>query len=157
MEIKANAYPMNSLLSRARARGLSLLELLAVLAIVGILSAIAIPSYRDHVLRARLTDAFSGLAAVQTAAEEYWNNKHTYEDLDKEVPRRLPADSVDFAFTLTASSAAAYTVTATGRGAASGFVYTIDQNGVRATVAAPDGWGTSAGCWIDRKAGQCVQ
>lgn len=148
---------MNLILSRTRSRGLSLLELLAVLAIIGILSAIAIPSYRDYVVRARLTDAFSGLGAVQAAAEEYWNNRHTYVDLDTDVPRRLPLDSADFTFTLTAASASAYKVKATGRGVVADFAYTIDQNGVRATVAAPQGWGTSTSCWIDRKGGLCAQ
>jgi type IV pilus assembly protein PilE len=142
---------------RLRAQGFSLIELMAVVAIIGILSAIAIPAYRDYVIRARLTEAFSGLASVQTAAEDYWNNKHTYVDLEKESPRRLPPDSANFTFTLSASSASAYTVTAAGAGTVTGFSYTIDQNGVRATTAAPTGWGTSASCWIDRKGGVCVQ
>jgi type IV pilus assembly protein PilE len=136
------------------ARGFTLIEILVVVAIVGILSAIAVPAYRDYVIRARLTEAFSGLGGVQTAAEDYWNNgsPHTYAGFN-----RLPPNSSSFTYTLSGATASAYTVTATGAGPVAGFIYTIDQNGTRATTAAPTGWGTSTSCWIDRKGGQCTQ
>ena len=141
--------------SRHRERGFTLIEILIVVAIVGILSAIAVPSYRDYVVRARLTEAFSGLGGVQTAAEEYWNTSipHTYAGFD-----RLPPESASFVFSLAdGASSSAYTVVATGKGTMHDFVYTIDQNGKRATTGAPDGWTTSATCWVDRKGAQCVQ
>ena len=137
-----------------RKRGFTLSEILGVVAIVGILSAIAVPAYHDYVVRARLTEAFSGLGSVQTAAEDYWNSAspHTYAGFD-----RLPPNSTSFTFTLSGATASAYTVTATGAGPVAGFVYTVDQNGNRATTGAPSGWGTSTSCWIDRKGGQCTQ
>jgi type IV pilus assembly protein PilE len=137
--------------------GFTLIELMVVLAIIGILSAVAIPAYGNYVTRARLTEAFSGLATVQTSAEELWANVHSYADLNQTGASRLPPDSANFAFTLSNASESSYTVTATGRGPALGFVFTIDQNGNRATTRAPTGWGTSTSCWIDRKGGQCVQ
>jgi type IV pilus assembly protein PilE len=141
-------------MSNRRERGFTLIEILVVVAIVGILSAIALPAYRDYVTRARLTEAFSGLGSVPTAAEDYWNSSspHTYDGFD-----RLPQNSANFTFTLSGATASAYTVTATGAGPVAGFVYTIDQNGNRATTRAPTGWGTSTSCWIDRKGAQCVQ
>jgi len=139
-----------------RMRGFTLIELLVVIAIVGILGAIALPSYRDYVVRARLTEAFTGLGAVQTAAEEYWANNHTYEGMGAAGQNRIPATTATFGFALTSASDSAYLVTATGRGTMTGFSYTIDQNGSR-TSRGPDGWGTSTSCWIDRKGGTCVQ
>jgi type IV pilus assembly protein PilE len=141
--------------SRRRERGFTLIEILIVVAIVGILSAIAVPSYRDYVVRARLTEAFSGLGGVQTAAEEYWNNSipHTYANFD-----RLPPSSANFTFSLASgASDSAYIVKATGQGTMAEFEYTIDQNGKRATTRLPAGWTRSDTCWVDRKGAACVQ
>lgn len=141
-------------LSPLRERGFTLIEVLIVVAIVGILTAIAVPTYRDYVVRARLTEVFTGLGTVQPAAEEYWNNAHTYVGFD-----RMPANSATFTFTLTSATDSAYLITATGKagGTMSGFQYTIDQTGTRATVATAGGWGTSTSCWIDKKNAQCMQ
>lgn len=135
-----------------RAGGFTLIELLVVVAVIAILTAIAVPAYGSYVTRSRLTEAFSGLGSVQTAAEDYWNTKvpHTYAGFD-----RLPASSANFTFTLTSATASSYTVTATGAGTMAGFVYTIDQNGNRTSQAGS--WGTSNTCWIDRKGALCVQ
>lgn len=142
--------------------GFSLIELLIVIAIIGILTAIAVPAYGGYVMRSRLVEAFSGLGSAQTSAEDYWSSNHTYVDFDKvdaSHPRRLPPNSSNFTFTLSNPSDSAYTVTATGNTGSpvAGFTFTIDQNGNRATTAAPTGYGTSTSCWIDRKGGQCVQ
>jgi type IV pilus assembly protein PilE len=137
-------------------KGFTLIELMIVVAIIGILGAIAIPAYGNYMMRARLTEAFTGLASVQTSAEEYWSNKHTYVDFDRETPSRLPPDGENFRFSFSGATDSAYTVTATGRGQATGFTYTIDQGGKR-TSSLPAAWGSSTSCWIDRKGSQCVQ
>ena len=143
--------------------GFTLIELLIVVAIIGIVTAVAVPAYGNYVTRSRLVEAFSGLGAAQTSAEDYWNNNHTYvglDTVDATHPRRLPPDGTNFTFTLdsTTTSDSAYTVVATGKGPLAGFKYTIDQNGNRTTAAAPTGYGAiPASCWVDRKGGQCVQ
>jgi type IV pilus assembly protein PilE len=135
---------------RRREAGFTLIEVLIAVVLVGILSAVAIPSYSSYVMRGRLTEAFSSLSAMQPKAEEFWSNNRTYAGLP------LPAATANFSYTadLTASS---YTVTATGAGPATGFTYTIDQNGNRATTVVPSGWTANPSCWVDRKGGKCVQ
>jgi type IV pilus assembly protein PilE len=135
---------------RRREAGFTLIEILIAIVIIGILSAVAIPSYSSYVLRGRLTEAYTSLSVMQPKAEEFWSNNRTYVGLP------LPAATANFSYKadLTVSS---YKITATGAGPAKDFVYTIDQDGNRATTGAPTGWTTSASCWVDRKGGLCVQ
>lgn len=134
------------------ARGFTLIEMMLTVALVGILTAVALPSYRDYVTRGRLTEAFTALAGVQPAAEQYWSNGRTYVNFD-----RMPANSSNFTYTLSGASQSAFIVTATGAGPTTGFTYTINQSGTRTTSAAPAGWGTSTSCWVDHKGGACSQ
>jgi type IV pilus assembly protein PilE len=52
-------------------RGMTLLELMIVVAIVGILAAVAIPAYDGYVTRSRRSDAFTALETVRAAQEMY--------------------------------------------------------------------------------------
>jgi type IV pilus assembly protein PilE len=147
---------MNKNKRSKNAAGFSLIELMIAVAIIGILSAIAIPAYGNYLMRARLTEAFSALSSTQNAAEEYWANQHTYVGFDAGTPSRMPPAGTNFTYTLVNPSPSGFTIKATGKGQAAGFNYTIDQSGKR-TSDLPAGWGSSDSCWIDRKGGQCVQ
>lgn len=138
-------------------RGFSLIEILVAVAIIGILTAIAVPAYSGYVLRTRLAEAFAGLAGFQPQAEQFWSNNRTFDGLDTETPSRMPVASANFSYALSNATASTYTLTATGKGPASGFTFTIDQNGSRASTAVPSGWTKSTSCWVDRKEGACVQ
>jgi len=140
-----------------RQAGFTLIELMLAVTIVGILTAIALPAYSGYMLRARLSEAFTGLAGVQPLLEQHWSNTRSYAGADDASLKLMPPNSTNFTFSLSSSSASAYVVTATGRAGASGFTYTIDQSSNRATTSVPSGWTTSVGCWVDRKPGQCAQ
>ncbi|WP_306397797.1 type IV pilin protein [Telluria beijingensis] len=140
-----------------RQSGFTLVELMLVVAIIGILSAIAVPSYNSYVLRTRLAEAHGVLASTQVKLEQFWSNNRTYVDFDKEGASQMPDNGQNFDYTLEDVSASAYTMLATGKNAAAGFVYSIDQAGNRVTVEAPDGWTTSDECWVDRAEGACTQ
>jgi type IV pilus assembly protein PilE len=132
--------------------GFTLIELMITVAIIGILSAIAVPTYGSYVLRTRLTDAYSGLAGVQPALEQHWSNTNSYSGFTA-----LPAATDNFSFKVDSATDTAYSISATGKNGALGFVFTIDQNGRRATTGVPSGWATSTSCWVRDKGGVCSQ
>ncbi|MBT8446915.1 MAG: pilin, partial [Gammaproteobacteria bacterium] len=53
-------------------QGFTLIELMIVVAIIGILAAVAIPAYQDYTVRARVTEGLSLASAGKTAVSEYW-------------------------------------------------------------------------------------
>jgi len=59
-------------------QGFTLIELMIVVVIIGVLAAIAYPSYRDYVLRSHRTDAKSALMATAQAMEKFYTEKMTY-------------------------------------------------------------------------------
>src|SRR5437763_2903936 len=61
-----------------RMRGMTLIELMVVVAIVAILASLAVGSYRRYVLRANRTDATSALLRIQVAQEKYFLQNNTY-------------------------------------------------------------------------------
>ena len=133
-------------------QGFTLMEVLVTIVIVGILSAVAIPAYSNHVTRSRTAEAFTALGAAQMNAEQFWNNERSYAGFNQSSG--FPAATPNFTYVLSNATASTFTVTATGRAKMTGFTYTIDQNGTRTTTATP-AWGTSTACWVDKKGGQC--
>ncbi len=142
-------------ISRARSPGMTLVELLVVMVVIGILGTIALNSYRNYVMRANRTEARLTLLAIQTAEEKWFVQNSQYaQDIATLVAAppgglgiQLTAAGVtpggNYTISFTAASATAYTVQAAAMGSQ---VYdtacptlTIDQNGTRTP--------TTSTCW----------
>lgn len=61
-----------------RQDGVTLMELMVVMIIVGVLAAVAIPSYRTYVIRSQRADAKDALLALATAQEKHYLQCNSY-------------------------------------------------------------------------------
>ena len=138
------------------AKGFTLIELMIVVAIVGILTAIAVPAYSDYVKRGKLAEAYSILASQRVKIEQFYQDSRTYAGACAAGTIAPPMTGDYFAFTCPVLTATTYTIQADGRAdkGMTGFVFTIDQNNVK-TSAGPSGWGSSTNCWIRNKNSEC--
>jgi type IV pilus assembly protein PilE len=156
---------MNRLRTLRRQAGFTLIEVMIVVAIIGILAAVAYPSYRDYILRGNLVDATNGLASVRAQMERHFLDNRTYATANgfttpcaavdgggTDRPRRFGGFLVSCAVAPTATT---FTLQAVGAGNVNGFTYTINQADVRATTAAIAGYNTCASAWITKKGQAC--
>ena len=59
-------------------QGFTLIELMIVIAIVGILAAIALPAYQDYTIRAKMSEPIALLAEAKTSIAEYYVNQNGF-------------------------------------------------------------------------------
>jgi type IV pilus assembly protein PilA len=58
-------------------KGFTLIELMIVVAIIGILAAIAIPAYQDYTIRSKVTELVNAAGVCKTGVAEYYQSKGT--------------------------------------------------------------------------------
>ena len=134
--------------------GFTLIEVMVVVAVLGILAAIAIPNYSRYVTRGNLVEAGNALAEYRVRLEQFYQDNRTYQNAGA-CGQAVPAGLENFVVTCAITAAGqAFTATATGAGTTNGFVYTINQANVRATTAIPADWGALPGDagtrWVTR-------
>ncbi len=56
-------------------KGFTLIELMIVVAIIGILAAVALPAYQDYTARSQVSEAISLASGAKTAVTEFWTSK----------------------------------------------------------------------------------
>lgn len=138
-------------------RGVTLMELMVAVAIVGILAAVAVPQYKDYIRRGQLPEAFSGLSDFRIKMEQYYQDYRKYGTTNCADGTNAPAwnnfnpnGSKYFTYSCALSnSGQGYTLTATGATGtqANGHIYTVDFNNARTTTKFKNAT-VSKTCWL---------
>jgi type IV pilus assembly protein PilE len=148
-------------------KGFTLIEIMIVVALMGVLAAIAIPAYGDYVIRGKLVEASTNLADLRIKLEQSFQDNRNYTNYVDANCMLLPASTTSAItgakyFTYTCATAAnTYTVTAAskanqGLGVAGDYTYTIDFNNAKATTKlAGTTLTANNACWIMKKGGSC--
>ena len=142
-------------------QGFTLIELMIVVAIVGILAAVAIPAYTDHIARGKIAQVTENLAEAKVRMEQVFNSNRGYATTVggttcPDFTALFSGSAFSIAISNCPGSAASptFTLTATGLSSKgmSGYSYSINQNGDK-TSSTPSK--TSQPCWLMSKTASC--
>ena len=137
--------------------GFTLIEVMIVVAIVGILAAIALPNYSYYVQRSKIIEATTSLSDARQRTEQLFLDTRTYAGNCTLAKNAVQPGLKSFTLSCPTENATAYKIEAKGDpagGMSTSFVYTIDNAGAK-TSTGPSGWAGNASCWATRKDGSC--
>ena len=156
----------------ARASGFTLIELMIALAVLGILAAVAYPTYTEFIRRSRIVDATSQLNDLRIRQEQAYQDNRRYDDGagNCAIQAQMPVydatrDNFQFLCAFNAGALGGYTLRAIGNGAMAmaSFEYQLiidPATGAltRTTAGVPANWAPTPvpnTCWQTRKGGKC--
>ncbi len=132
-----------------RMQGITLLELMIVVMIVGILAVVAYPNYRDFAARAKRNEAKAALLQIATNQERFYLNNNTYTNdmtqLGFPVANNFVTDTGSYTIVVAGANASNFSALAT---------YTrVDNESTKCLTLGIDGRGAKtsaplADCWV---------
>jgi type IV pilus assembly protein PilE len=161
----AKPLPGQNLRKRAASGGFTLVELMLVVVIMGVLLAVAFPSYIDSVRKGRRAEGIAALTALQQAQERFRANKSAYGNLNvpadaatlNDAPRLSKSANERYTLEVDDLTGTTYTLTATATGAQASDTACV-KLGVKANGGnLRYGSGTTNIDWaaVDADAGKC--
>jgi type IV pilus assembly protein PilE len=143
---------------RREPRGFTLIELIVAIAIVGVLAAIAYPSYTAYVRRGKIVEALAELATVRVRLEQYYQDNRHYGSTASACGVSMPLQP-SFSFACSwgpGATSQSFVVTATGLASASmdGYAYTVDDSNAQRTSLF-EGAAVTAACWLKKRGDSC--
>src|SRR5690348_5502344 len=129
-------------LMRKVQQGFTLIELMIVVAIVGILAAIAIPAYQDYTVRAQVTEGLSLANAAKILVEDTWTSGGTTAMASVTNAWPSPSTAIVASVAVAASTGVVTITYHTGAGAMNGATVTLTPT---LTTGAPVTWVCAVG------------
>lgn len=131
--------------SRGRSAGFTLIELMITVVIIGILAAIAYPSYTEYVLRGNRSEAQALLNDAAARQERYYAQNNTYADTTAKLGYSSASSATNlYTLSIPSASSSAYSLLATTqRTDAKCGNLGIDQAGTKSET----GSGSVSDCW----------